>query len=130
MVGLVVVSHSAKAAEGICEVAAQMGSAKAEIVPAGGDGEGEIGTSAPRISEAIEEAADEDGVVVLVDLGSAVMNAELAIEMLDVDYEVRIADAPILEGTLNAAVTAAGSKATLESVVESAEDAREYRKLN
>ena len=129
MVGLVVVSHSAKAAEGICEVAAQMGSAKAELVAAGGEEDGEIGTSAPKISEAIEAAADDDGVVVLVDLGSAVMNAELAIEMLDADYEVRIADAPILEGTLNAAVTAAGSKATLESVLESAEDAREYRKL-
>ncbi|SDM78401.1 dihydroxyacetone kinase, phosphotransfer subunit [Halogranum gelatinilyticum] len=129
MVGLVVVSHSAKAAEGICEVAAQMGSAKAELVAAGGEEDGEIGTSAPKISEAIEAAADDDGVVVLVDLGSAVMNAELAIEMLDADYEVRIADAPILEGTLNAAVTAAGSRATLESVLESAEDAREYRKL-
>jgi dihydroxyacetone kinase phosphotransfer subunit len=129
MVGLVVVSHSAKAAEGICEVAAEMGSAKAEIVPAGGDEDGSIGTSAPRISEAIEQARDEDGAVVLVDLGSAVMNAELAIEMLDVD-DVRIADAPILEGTLNAAVNAAGSKATLESVVEAAEEAREYRKLN
>lgn len=129
MVGLVVVSHSAKAAEGICEVAAEMGSAEAEIVPAGGDDDGGVGTSADRIREAIEQARDDDGAVVLVDLGSAVMNAELAIEMLAVD-DVRIADAPILEGTLNAAVTAAGSKATLDSVVEAAEEAREYRKLN
>ncbi|SEO82507.1 dihydroxyacetone kinase, phosphotransfer subunit [Halogranum amylolyticum] len=129
MVGLVVVSHSAKAAEGICEVAAEMGSAEAEIVPAGGDDDGGIGTSTQRINEAIERARDDDGAVVLVDLGSAVMNAELAIEMLDTD-DVRIADAPILEGTLNAAVTAAGSKATLDSVVEAAEDARDYRKLN
>ncbi|EJN61238.1 dihydroxyacetone kinase phosphoryl donor subunit DhaM [Halogranum rubrum] len=131
MVGLVVVSHSAKAAEGICDVAAEMGSAEAEIVAAGGDEDGSIGTSAPRIQDAIEQARDDDGVVVLVDLGSAVMNTELAIEMLESDDDdVRIADAPILEGTLNAAVNAAGSKATLESVVEAAEDAREYRKLN
>jgi dihydroxyacetone kinase phosphotransfer subunit len=129
MVGLVVVSHSAKAAEGICEVAAEMGSAKAEIVPAGGDEDGGVGTSAEKIRSAIEQARDDDGAVVLVDLGSAVMNAELAIEMLDVD-DVRIADAPILEGTLNAAVNAAGSKATLDSVVEAAEEAREYRKLS
>jgi dihydroxyacetone kinase phosphotransfer subunit len=133
MVGLVVVSHSAKAAEGIAEVAAQMGSADAEIVPAGGAPDGDIGTSADRIREAIESADAGDGVVVLVDLGSAVMNAELAIEMLDADgsdIEVEIADAPILEGTLNAAVTAAGSKATVESVVASAEEAWDYRKLN
>lgn len=133
MVGLVVVSHSAKAAEGIAEVATQMGSADAEIVPAGGGPDGEVGTSADRIREAIEAADAGDGVVVLVDLGSAVMNAELALEMLDAegsDIAVEIADAPILEGTLNAAVTAAGSKATVESVVASAQEAWDYRKLN
>jgi dihydroxyacetone kinase DhaKLM complex PTS-EIIA-like component DhaM len=61
------------------------------------------------------------------------MNAELAIEMLEADgavEEVVVADAPILEGTLNAAVTAATPKATLESVVEAAEEARDYRKLD
>jgi dihydroxyacetone kinase phosphotransfer subunit len=133
MIGLVVVSHSAKAAEGICEVAEQMGSAGARIVPAGGGPDGGIGTSADRIREAIESAESGDGVVLLVDLGSAVMNAELAVEMLetdDSDIEVAIADAPILEGTLNAAVTATGSNATVESVVTSAEEAWDYRKLN
>ncbi|WP_129115795.1 dihydroxyacetone kinase phosphoryl donor subunit DhaM [Halegenticoccus tardaugens] len=134
MVGLVVVSHSAKAAEGICEIAAQMGGADARIEPAGGDGEGGIGTSAPRIREAIEAAAGErgDDVVVLVDLGSAVMNAELAVEMAEetLDCEIRIADAPILEGALNAAVNASGSKATIDSVVDAAEEAREYRKAS
>lgn len=143
MVGLVVVSHSATAAEGIREVAAEMGGADARIVAAGGDPDGGVGTSAPRIRGAIEEAAgldadadadaggDPDGVVILVDLGSAVMNAELAVEMLEAerdDVDVRIADAPILEGTLNAAVEAAGSKATLDSVVAAAEEARDYRK--
>ncbi|EMA01314.1 dihydroxyacetone kinase phosphoryl donor subunit DhaM [Haloferax denitrificans] len=128
MIGLVVVSHSAKAAEGIAEVAAQMGGGNARIVPAGGDEDG-IGTSPDRIREGIAEADDGDGVVVLVDLGSAVMNAELAIEMA-MDSEAVIADAPILEGTLNAAVETTSKKATLDSVVERAEDARDYRKLN
>ncbi|MDS0292757.1 dihydroxyacetone kinase phosphoryl donor subunit DhaM [Halogeometricum luteum] len=127
MIGLVVVSHSAKAAEGIRDIAAQMGGGDARIEPAGGDGE-EIGTDANRIGEAIAAADDGDGVVVLVDLGSAVMNTELALEMSDA--EAVIADAPILEGALNAAVEATSSKATLDSVVESAEDAREYHKLN
>ncbi|ELZ98878.1 phosphoenolpyruvate-protein phosphoryltransferase [Haloferax mucosum ATCC BAA-1512] len=128
MIGLVVVSHSAKAAEGIADVAAQMGGGNARIVPAGGDEAG-IGTSPDRIREGIESADDGDGVVVLVDLGSAVMNAELAIEMA-ADVPAVIADAPILEGTLNAAVETTSSKATLDSVVERAEDARDYRKLN
>ncbi|ERG94871.1 MAG: hypothetical protein J07HQW2_01313 [Haloquadratum walsbyi J07HQW2] len=71
-----------------------------------------------------------DDVVLLVDLGSAVMNAELAIEMVAVDNAVHIADAPVLEGTLNAAVEASSSKATADSVVAAAEDAREYSKVD
>ncbi|SNZ12677.1 dihydroxyacetone kinase DhaM subunit [Natronoarchaeum philippinense] len=129
MVGLVVVSHSAAAAEGICEVAAEMGG-DAPIEPAGGDGQGGVGTNAPTIQDAIEAADDGDGVVVLVDLGSAVMNAELAVEMAADDTAVEIADAPVLEGAVNAAVEASGSKATIESVVERAEEARDYRKLS
>ncbi len=139
MIGIVVVSHSAKAAEGISEIAAQM-SADVPIVAAGGDpvdGAGdtdgdfdtpaEIGTSVERIQTALVEADSGDGVVVLVDLGSAVMNAELAIEMVGVDAV--IADAPVLEGTLNAAVEAA-SATSVETVVEKAVEAREYRKLD
>ncbi|SFR70697.1 dihydroxyacetone kinase, phosphotransfer subunit [Halogeometricum rufum] len=128
MIGLVVVSHSDKAAEGICDIAAQMGGGNARIEAAGGDGDGGVGTNANRIEEALEAADDGDGVVVLVDLGSAVMNTELAMEMTDT--EAVIADAPILEGALEAAVESTSSKATLDSVVESAEGAREYRKLN
>ena len=137
MIALVVVSHSEQAAVGIAEVAAEMGG-DARIVPVGGDPDGGIGTTAPSIEDAIERAAagddpgDEaaDGVVVLVDLGSAVMNAELAIETLDADYTVRLVDAPILEGALNAAVAAASSTATLDEVVARAEEARDYRKLH
>ncbi len=124
MIGLVVVSHSQKAADGICELAAEMGG-EAPLEAAGGD-DGEIGTNADLIGEAIAAADDGEGVVVLVDLGSAVMNAELAIEITDAN--ARIADAPVLEGALNAAVEAASTKSTLESVLEKAEDAREYRK--
>ncbi|AGN02049.1 dihydroxyacetone kinase phosphotransfer subunit [Salinarchaeum sp. Harcht-Bsk1] len=137
MIALVVVSHSEQAALGIAEVAAEMGG-DARIVPVGGDPDGGIGTTSPSIQDAIERAAsgddpsDEsaDGVVVLVDLGSAVMNAELAIDTLDADYPVQLADAPILEGALNAAVAAASPKATLEGVLARAEEARDYRKLD
>ena len=140
MVGLVVVSHSERAAEGIVEVASEMGG-DARIEAVGGDPDGGIGTSMEAIKEGIEAAANgrdgddgdgddgSDGVVVLVDLGSAVMNAEIATEDADVDSAVEIADAPVLEGAVNAAVEATSPKATVESVVESATDAWEYRKL-
>jgi len=126
MVGLVVVSHSATAAAGIVEVAAEM-AADVPLVAAGGEPDGGIGTDADTIASGIEEADEGDGVVVLVDLGSAVMNAELAVEMADATAE--LADAPVLEGAVNAAVHAAGPKATLESTVDAAEEARGMSKL-
>ena len=125
MVGLVIVSHSQTAADGIAEVAAEMGG-ETRIEPVGSDGQGGFGTVASDIERAIAEADSGDGVVVLVDLGSAVMNAEVAIETSDA--EAVIADAPVLEGTVNAAVAATSSKASLESVREQAEAARGIQK--
>ena len=151
MVGVVVISHSPRAAKGIRDIAVEMGSSDTRLVVAGGDVDGGIGTDPNAIAEAITEAAgvnddhrsDEnktaddnptqgeiDDVVLLVDLGSAVMNAELAIEMVTIDNTVYIADAPVLEGALNATVEASSSKATVESVIAAAEDAREYSKIN
>ena len=127
MVGIAVVSHSREAAEGISDVAIEMGG-DAQIVPTGGGPDGGIGTVAPDIESAIREADDGDGVVVLVDLGSAVMNAEIAIEAVEDEIDAKIADAPVLEGALNAAV-AAESGAMLGEVLDRAEEARDYRKL-
>ncbi|TYL36044.1 PTS mannose transporter subunit IID [Natronococcus pandeyae] len=127
MVGIVVVSHSRQAADGIREIAQEMGG-DARIEAVGGTEDGRIGTTPGPIREAIEAIGSEGGVVVLVDLGSAVMNAELAIEEAAVD-EVAIADAPILEGALNAAVAATSPSATVESVREAAEDAADVSKV-
>jgi dihydroxyacetone kinase phosphotransfer subunit len=126
MVGLVVVSHSERAAEGIVEVAAEM-AGETRIEPVGGDGQGGIGTVPDAIGDAIDAAADGDGVVVLVDLGSAVLNADVAVELSDA--EAVIADAPVLEGAVNAAVAATDPSATLDSVREQAEAARGMEKL-
>ena len=126
MTGLVVVSHSATAAAGIAEVAAEMGG-DTPIEAVGGDGRGGIGTVPDDIAAALASADDGDGVVVLVDLGSAVMNAEVAIEMSDA--EAVIADAPVLEGAINAAVAATDSDATLDSVRQQAKAARDIDKL-
>ena len=130
MVGIVVVSHSAKAAEGIKELADQMGGAGAAIIAAGGLEDGNIGTDAVRIMEAIRKADTGDGVVVMVDLGSAVLSSNLALELLGngMAGKVRIADAPILEGTICAAIQASiGDK--LDSVLASAEEARGMMKI-
>jgi dihydroxyacetone kinase phosphotransfer subunit len=107
----------------------QMASENEHIVAAGGMEDGSIGTDAFRIMAAIEKADDGDGVAVLADLGSGIMSAEMAIEMLDEDIEVRIADAPVLEGAVSAAVTST-SGASLDEVIEAAEEARTASKLN
>ncbi|MFC6718826.1 dihydroxyacetone kinase phosphoryl donor subunit DhaM [Natrialbaceae archaeon GCM10025810] len=123
MIGLLVVSHSGKAAEGIRDISLEMGGDDARIEAVGGDPDGGIGTSVDDIGAALERLADEtDGVVVLVDLGSAVMNAEVAIESVD-DVECVVVDAPLLEGTLNAAVEASSPNATLDSVERAATEA-------
>ena len=84
MVGLVVVSHSSRLAEGVVELAREMGGATVAIEAAGGvEAGGALGTSAALIAAAIERAWSEDGVLVVMDLGSAVLSAEAALELLD-----------------------------------------------
>jgi PTS hybrid protein len=109
-VRLVVVSHSSKIADGAVELAAQM-APDVLILPAGGTDDGRIGTSLDKVMAALEQAAG-DGVVVLADLGSAVMTAESAAEFAADPGSVLIADAPIVEGLVAAAVAAqAGAEA-------------------
>ncbi len=125
MVGIVIVSHSAKAAEGIRELAAQMAGGSLSIIAAGGIWDGSIGTDAVKIKEAIEKADSGEGVVVLVDLGSSVLSSSMAIELLDesIGKRVRIADAPILEGAIVAAIQASIGD-TLDNVLAVAEESR------
>lgn len=118
-VGLVVVSHSARIAEGVVELAAQM-APSVTIAPAGGTDDGGVGTSFDRIQAALGEAESGDGVVVLCDLGSAVLTAETALELAEAPERIRIADAPIVEGAVAAAV-AAESGDGLDAVVAAAE---------
>ncbi|WP_394827295.1 dihydroxyacetone kinase phosphoryl donor subunit DhaM [Pendulispora albinea] len=115
MVGIVVVSHSARLAEGVCEVAAQM-APDVPLRPAGGTDEGHVGTSFDKILAAATEADTGAGAVILYDLGSAKMSADLVAETND---RLRVVDAPLVEGALAAAVTAQ-SGASLDAVVEQA----------
>ncbi|MET4158163.1 PTS hybrid protein [Agromyces sp. PvR057] len=122
-IGLVFVSHSAKIAEGLVELAAQMAPSVA-LVAAGGTGDGRIGTSFDRVTAAIGEADSGAGVVVLCDLGSAILTTETALDFLDDDVRdrVAIADAPLVEGGVAAAV-AAESGEPLDAVVAAARSA-------
>lgn len=130
MVGLVIVSHSNKVAEGVRELSLQMSSKKLKIIAAGGLADGSIGTDAVIISEAILEANTGDGVAVLFDLGSALFSTYTAYEFLEEPIRkiVKIADAPILEGSIVAAIHASGEN-TLDSVVAAAEETRGMQKL-
>jgi phosphoenolpyruvate---glycerone phosphotransferase subunit DhaM len=130
LVGIVIVSHSKKIAEGIKELAEQMADKQLKIIAAGGMTEGEIGTDAIKISKAIIEANTGEGVVILVDLGSAILSAKTAIALLDEEHKnlVRIADAPIMEGAIIAVIQASiGSN--LGEVVKGAEEIRGMLKL-
>jgi PTS hybrid protein len=121
-VGLVVVSHSVRIAEGTAELAGQMAGDEVRIVPAGGLEDGTIGTDAARIAAAIEAADAGAGVVVLVDLGSAVLSTVTALELLGDPGDVRLSRGPIVEGAVIAAVQAS-TGSSLDEVLEAAEGA-------
>ena len=129
MVGVVIVSHSAKVAEGILELAMEMAKPGQKVVAAGGMSDGSIGTDAEKIKQAIMKAYSDDGVIILVDLGSALLSTEMVIESLDEKYKplVKIADAPILEGAI-AAVVEASIGSGLDEVLATAVNARELNK--
>ncbi|MCY6370832.1 dihydroxyacetone kinase phosphoryl donor subunit DhaM [Clostridium ganghwense] len=119
MVGIVIVSHSNKVAEGIKELAGQM-AADVPMVAAGGTSDGRLGTDVEKIMNAIQEVYSEDGVVILFDLGSAYMNSEMAIECLpeDMQKNIEIVDTALVEGAVSAAVESS-INGTLESVKQS-----------
>ena len=121
-VGLVVVSHSVKVAEGTAELAGQMAGPDVRIVPAGGLEDGSIGTDAARIAAAIGEAEAGAGVVVLADLGSAVLSAMTAFEMLGDPPGVRLSKGPIVEGAVIAAIQSS-TGSSLDEVLAAAEGA-------
>jgi phosphoenolpyruvate---glycerone phosphotransferase subunit DhaM len=124
LVGIVVVSHSAAVAAGIVEMAAQMAGPRVRIVAAGGASDGSLGTDATRIAAAIVAADAGAGVVVLADLGSAVIASRLAVELSppELAARVRLSRGPLVEGVVVAAVQAASGD-PVEAVVRAADDA-------
>ena len=124
MVGFVIVSHSRKLAEGVVELAKMMAPDVPQVA-AGGLEDGSFGTSFERILEAVNEIY---GVIVLMDLGSAVMTTEMVLEALD-GQKLAMADCPLVEGAVVAAVNAAGGM-SFEEILKDLEKVRDMKKLS
>ncbi len=109
-VGIVIVSHSAKVAEGAADMVRQMVGDQVPLAFAGGNADGGLGTDVENIMAAIEAAWSDAGVAILVDLGGAETNSEMAVELLDEDRRGRVVvcNAPIVEGAVIAAAEASG----------------------
>ncbi len=126
MVGIVIVSHSQKVAEGTLELCRQM-AASVPMAAAGGLPDGGIGTDFQRIYEAVEAVQSEDGVAILFDMGSAIMTTEMVLEAFE-GVTIKMVDAPLVEGAIGAAVTASMGM-NLDMVIAAANEAYEMRKL-
>jgi len=122
-VGIVIVSHSPKIAEGAADMVRQMVGDSVPLAWSGGDSAGGLGTSVAAVRQAIEDAWSEVGVAILVDLGGAETNSEMAIELLDAGRRDRVVvcNAPIVEGAVIAAAEASGGS-PLEVVCRVAEE--------
>ena len=129
-VGLVLVSHSAEIAKGVADLAGQVAGPAVAIVTAGGTSDGSLGTDGGRVLELLRAAAAGTGAVVLVDLGSSVLSVRAALTELSAaeSERIRVADAPLVEGAVAAAV-AASTGCSLEEAARAAEEARNVAKL-
>lgn len=127
MIGIVVVSHSRKLAEGVFELAKMM-APTANISVAGGLEDGSMGTSFAKISQAIDEVYSDDGVVVLMDMGSAVMTTEMVIESME-GGKIKMLDCPIVEGAIVAALESMLG-ATMEELEEKVAETCTMKKIN
>ena len=122
-VGVVIVSHSPKVAEGAADMVRQMVGEEVPLAWTGGNPSGGLGTDVGQIMAAIDRAWSNAGVVILVDLGGAEINSEMAIEMLPDDRrgKVLICNAPVVEGAVVAATEAAGGS-SVDIVQQTAEE--------
>lgn len=122
-VSIVIVSHSPDIAKGTADMVRQMVGSEVKVAFCGGNPDGGLGTDVPRIIDAIETVWSPKGVAVLVDLGGAETNSEMAVDMLPPGRRERVVvcNAPIVEGAVMAATEAAGGS-TLDQVRAVAEE--------
>ena len=125
MVGFVIVSHSKNLAESVVELTTMM-APDARIRPAGGMEDGSFGTSFEKIQAAIDEIYTEDGVLILMDMGSAVMTTEMVLEMMP-DRKVQMVDCPLVEGAVAGTVRAVGGLSFEEIASQLAQSGMEHK---
>ena len=131
MVGMVIVSHSKKLAHEIIELCNEMKKYDFPVINGSGTTGDYLGSDPMIIKEAIESAYSEDGVLIFGDIGSSILNSEMAMEFLDAEYDrakIKIADAPIVEGTLIAMAINDG-KTSLEEILEELKDLKNFNKV-
>lgn len=129
-IGVVLVSHSEYIAKGLKDLVNEMNDGSVPVVAAGGADGGRIGTSAIRIQEAIESLEDCGHILIYADLGSSILSAETAMDIIDEDLadKVQLVDAPLVEGALAGVVQATISD-DVDEVIRASEDARTAHKL-
>jgi phosphoenolpyruvate---glycerone phosphotransferase subunit DhaM len=129
LVGVIAVSHSRRIAEGVVELARQMAGDDVRLEGVGGQPDGSIGTDADGIAAAIQRAQSGAGVVVVADLGSAILATESALELLGPERAgpVIMSTGPLVEGAVVAAVQASIGQ-SMEEVVAAADAARDLDK--
>lgn len=118
MINILLASHSKKVAEGLREILVQM-APDVNIQVSGGDNEGNIGSNFEEINEIINKYATDDGLVIFFDLGSSMLNCQMAIDMLDEEKKskVYLSGTPIIETSVQVAVSASAGQ-TLEEIIE------------
>ena len=127
MVGIVVVSHSPELAQGVVDLAGELAGPEVAIEAVGGGPDGRLGTDGERVRAAIGHVDGGDGVILLGDLGSAILTIRHVLERRAHNH-ARLVDAPLVEGALAAAVTASAGLG-LDDVAKAAEEARHASKL-
>ncbi len=125
MVGFVIVSHSKNLAESVVELTTMM-APTASIKAAGGMEDGGFGTSFEKIKDAIDEIYTEEGVLILMDMGSAVMTTEMVLEMMP-ERKVKMVDCPLVEGAVAGTVSAVGGMSFEEIADQLAEAGTEHK---
>lgn len=130
MIGFVIVSHSEKLAHEVIELCNEMKKYNFPVINGSGTDGGHLGSDPMKIMEAIKKAYSDDGVLIIGDIGSSILNAEMAIELLDDSYDknkIVIADAPLVEGTLVAMAINDG-KTSMNDIIEELAEFKNFSK--
>lgn len=127
MVGIVIVSHSPDLADGVVALANELAGPDVRIEAVGGGPDGRLGTDGERVRTAIRGVDSGDGVILLGDIGSAILTIRHVLESR-ANNHARLVDAPLVEGAVAAAVSASAG-CTMDEVARSAEEARDVRKF-